>query len=104
MDQSDDKAFELEEKQRELDKLKQERDALEKLRQDSERQLREFIDKNPKKFIRLMCEAALGTEADYENPFRIKEGLQGRFPSYIQGLAKIVLDKVMDVEVAKSED
>lgn len=103
MNQPDDKVTKIEEKQRELDNLKESRDKLEALKREREAQLKSFIDQHPKEFIRLMCEAVLGIETEDENPFKIKADL-GRYPSYVAGLAKIVLDKVMDANPAKSED
>ncbi|WP_175725463.1 hypothetical protein [Burkholderia ambifaria] len=79
---------------------------LDELRQEGIQQLRTFIDEQPKAFIKMICEGALGIEGETENPFRRNPdpllGGTGRYLSYIEGLAKILLDKVTDVDPAIS--
>lgn len=75
------------------------------LRREQEKlvqQLRTFIDINPKGFIKMMCEAVLGIEGVSENPFFRKRdsllGGTGRYLSYVEGLARIILNKADDVD------
>lgn len=93
MDQTNDKTVESEELWRKLDKLKQEHVEV----------LRRFVDERPKEFIKMMCEAALGIGKTEENPFvRTSEVLTGgveRYKSYVGGLAQIVFDKLMEIDV-----
>jgi hypothetical protein len=81
---------------------------LEKNRLDEAQRLKEFIDENPKEFIRLMCKSVLGIEDEKNNPFFVGDehlgGVVGRSNLYVQGLAKIILNKVSDDELSPVED
>ncbi|HHX4053973.1 TPA: hypothetical protein ACU967_002446 [Burkholderia contaminans] len=71
-------------------------------------QLCSFIDERPKEFIKMMCEGALGIEREAENPFRRSPdsllGGTGRYLTYIEGLAKILLNKVDGVDPVSRGD
>jgi len=102
MDNIDDKVSSMDQENADLKR------ELQELREQGMVQIKAFANEQPKEFIKMMCEAALGIEDGYENPFKRSSehfnGGAGRYLAYVSGLAKIVLDKVMKVEPVVSKD